>query len=329
MKIQRALISVTDKKGVVSFARALDALGVALVSTGGTAQLLRRAGLAVTDVSALTGFPEILDGRVKTLHPRIHAGILAIRDNPAHRRQVAEHKIRRIDLVCVTLYPFAETTQKSDVTFEEIVENIDIGGPSMIRAAAKNFHDVAVVTSPDDYMPLLSALKAGDGVLDPSFLFGLARKAFVHTARYDGQIAQYLSQVPSPGAVAPPSHFPARVFADFEKFQDLRYGENPHQRAAFYRWGGQTPHGLAAMKQLQGKELSYNNIVDLEAAANLVLEFERPACCIIKHTNPCGTAEADVLLEAYVKAVEADPVSAFGSVIGLNRMVDGSTAEAM
>lgn len=329
--IERALISVYDKRGVVEFARGLSAMGVEILSTGGTARLLASSGVPVTEVSTLTGFPEILDGRVKTLHPRIHGGILAIRENTEHQRQLREHGLRRIDLVCVTLYPFVETTLRPDARFEDIIENIDIGGPSMIRAAAKNFRDVAVVTSPDDYDCVMDALKSGGGVLKPEFLFELARKAFAHTARYDGQIAQYLSEVTAAatGFEKPLGGFPARVFVDFEKLQDLRYGENPHQRASFYRWGGRRPHGLAAMKQLQGKELSYNNIVDLEAAWNLVREFEHPACTIIKHTNPCGTAEADSLPEAFVKAYEADPVSAFGSIVGLNRVVDRPAAEEM
>ena len=320
-RIERALISVYDKTGVLEFARGLAALNVEIVSTGGTHKLLSSNGVPVREVSDLTGFPEILDGRVKTINPRIAAGLLAIRGNPEHARQVAEHQIRLIDLVCVNLYPFAETIRKPGVQFDEVIENIDIGGPSMIRAAAKNFQDVAVVTSPSDYSSVLAGLQNGAGVLDRSTLFDLAKKAFLCTARYDAQIAQHLSGIETDG-----ERFPRNLFMDFEKIESLRYGENPHQRAAFYRWGGQKPHGIAAARQLQGKELSYNNIVDIEAAWNLIQEFSEPACCIIKHTNPCGTAVADVLQRAYLKAYEADSVSAFGSVIGFNKPVDEPTA---
>lgn len=320
-RIERALISVYDKAGIVEFARGLAALNVEIISTGGTSRLLSSNGIRVREVSDLTGFPEILDGRVKTLNPRIAGGLLAIRENRQHMDQIAQHNIPLIDLVCVNLYPFVETIRKPGVHFDEVIENIDIGGPSMIRAAAKNFQDVAVVTSPEDYTGVLDALKAGNGILGRETLFDLSRKAFLCTARYDGQIAQYLSRVNTPG-----SSFPPNVFMDFEKISDLRYGENPHQRASFYKWGGQPVHGLAAARQLQGKELSYNNIVDLEAAWNLIREFDTPACCIIKHTNPCGTAIGGSLREAYLKAYEADPVSAFGSIIALNNVADADTA---
>jgi phosphoribosylaminoimidazolecarboxamide formyltransferase / IMP cyclohydrolase len=319
-RIQRALISVYDKTGILEFARALAGLSAEIVSTGGTARLLAANGVSVREVSDLTGFPEILDGRVKTLNPRIAAGLLAIRDNASHMKQLTEHDLPLIDLVCVNLYPFAETIEKPGVQFAEALENIDIGGPSMIRAAAKNFQDVAVVTSPGDYAAVSEALQQGNGILSHEMLFELARKAFLTTARYDGQIAQYLSNV------GRNEDFPQNVFMNFEKISDLRYGENPHQRASFYRWGGQPAFGVAAAKQLQGKELSYNNIVDLEAAWNLVQEFDTPACCIIKHTNPCGAAVGASLREAYVKAYEADPVSAFGSIIALNQTVDVETA---
>jgi phosphoribosylaminoimidazolecarboxamide formyltransferase / IMP cyclohydrolase len=328
-RIQRALISVYDKTGILDFAKGLAALNVEIISTGGTARLLSSNGIPVREVSDLTGFPEILDGRVKTLNPRIAGGLLAIRDNSEHMKQIAEHKIPLIDLVCVNLYPFVETIRKPNVAFEEVIENIDIGGPSMIRAAAKNFQDVAVVTSPNDYSTILAALKEGDGIISRDTLFELARKAFVCTARYDGQIGQYLSGVEGGRAEKGQVTFPANIFMDFEKISGLRYGENPHQSASFYRWGGQAPSGLAAAQQLQGKELSYNNIVDLEAAWNLVQEFEGPACCIIKHTNPCGTAIGATLREAYVKAYEADPVSAFGSIIALNQIADADTAAEM
>jgi phosphoribosylaminoimidazolecarboxamide formyltransferase/IMP cyclohydrolase len=263
---------------------------------------------------------------VKTLNPLVAGGLLAVRDNAEHMRQVKQHGVQMIDLVCVNLYPFGETIRKPGVEFDEVIENIDIGGPSMIRAAAKNFQDVAVVTSPDDYEPLLNALRKGAGSLDRQTLFRLARKAFLCTARYEGQIAQHLSRADPGSAGQAGSVFPANVFMDFEKVADLRYGENPHQKASFYRWGDQVAHGLAAAKQFQGKELSYNNIVDLEAAWNLIREFEAPACCIIKHTNPCGTAIATTLREAYLKAYDADRVSAFGSVIAVNRPLGADTA---
>jgi phosphoribosylaminoimidazolecarboxamide formyltransferase/IMP cyclohydrolase len=322
-RIERALISVYDKTGIVEFARTLADLKVEIISTGGTSRLLASNGIAVREVSELTGFPEILDGRVKTLNPRIAGGLLAIRNNPEHMKQVAENTIPLIDLVCVNLYPFVETIQKSGVNFDEVIENIDIGGPSMIRAAAKNFQDVAAVTSPADYKMVSEALIKGNGVLTRETLFELAQSAFLCTARYDAQIAQYLSRV------GRESDFPPNIFMDFEKISDLRYGENPHQRAGFYKWGGVPAYGLAAAKQLQGKELSYNNIIDAEAAWNLVREFASAACCIIKHTNPCGTAIADSLREAYLKAYAADPVSAFGSIIAMNQIVDGDTASEL
>ncbi len=322
-RIERALISVYDKTGIVEFARGLAALNVEILATGSTYQKLTSSGVAVREVSDYTGFPEILGGRVKTLHPRIAGGLLAIRSDAEHMRQAQQNNVQMIDLVCVNLYPFAETIRKPGVTFEETIENIDIGGPSMIRAAAKNFQDVAVVTSPLDYAMVLAQLTAGGGILDRETLFGLARKAFLVTARYDSQIAQHLSKLASADAAA---QFPGNLFLDFEKISDLRYGENPHQQAAFYRLGGTSPGGVAGARQLQGKELSYNNIVDLDAAWNLVCEFTDPACCVIKHTNPCGTAVGETLQEAYVKAYEADPVSAFGSVIALNRRMDAATA---
>ena len=319
-RIERAVISVYDKTGIVEFALALADLKVEIVSTGGTARLLASNGIPVREVSDLTRFPEILDGRVKTLNPLIAGGLLAIRGNSEHMKQVAEQKIPLIDLVCVNLYPFVETIQKPGVQFDEVIENIDIGGPSMIRAASKNFQDVAVVTSPADYKMVSDALTKSGGVLDRDILFELARKAFLCTARYDAQIAQYLSRI------GQESDFPENIFMDFEKISDLRYGENPHQRASFYKWGGMPAYGLAAARQIQGKELSYNNIVDIEAAWNLVREFDSAACCIIKHTNPCGTAIANSLRDAYLKAYAADPVSAFGSIIALNQAVDAGTA---
>ena len=329
-KVERALISVFDKEGVAEFGRGLSEMGVEILSTGSTARLMASDGVPVREVSDMTGFPEMLDGRVKTLHPRIHAGLLALRENEEHQKQIGEHDIQPIDLVCVNLYPFAETIRRPNVTFEEVIENIDIGGPAMLRSGAKNFMDVAVVTNPADYPALIEELRRGEGRFSRERLFGLAQDAFAHTARYDGQIAQYLSGVEqSEGGYTLPdgSGRPQRVFMNFEKVAEPRYGENPHQKAAFYRWGSELPHGLAAANQLQGKELSYNNLVDLEAARALVQEFEEPAVAIIKHTNPCGTAIGSDLHSAYLKAYAADSVSAFGSIIAVNRHLDRATAE--
>ncbi len=330
--IQRAILSVTDKTGLVDFARALAEMNVELVSTGGTAKLLREAGIAVRDISDLTGFPEMLDGRVKTLHPKVHGGILHIRANAEHRKAVAEHGIAPVDMVVVNLYAFEKTASKPGARFEEIIENIDIGGPSMVRSAAKNFHDVAIVTSPDDYPALAAEMKSSGGELSAATRWRLAQKAFALTAAYDAAIASTLERI-SPDAPADaglPSAsaagaLPSTVRLIFRKSLDLRYGENPHQRAAMY--SDSSGRGVANGRQLQGKELSFNNIVDLEAAWNLAQEFTEPVCAIIKHTNPCGTATGASLLEAYLKALEADPVSAFGGVIGFNRPVEGATAE--
>jgi phosphoribosylaminoimidazolecarboxamide formyltransferase/IMP cyclohydrolase len=321
-RIERALISVSDKAGIVEFAAGLADMNVEIISTGNTHRLLASKGIRVREVSEFTGFPEMLDGRVKTLHPRVAAGVLAMRGNADHMRQIDENRLQLIDLVCVNLYPFAETIRKPNVSMEEAIENIDIGGPSLIRAAAKNYQDVAVVTAPEDYTSILSALKAGGGVLDREMLLALARKAFLYTARYDGRIAEYLSRTS-----ADDSLFPPNLFMDFEKVSGLRYGENPHQKAAFYRFSGRQARGLATAKQLLGPELSYNNIVDLEAGRNIVSEFDKPACAIIKHTNPCGAAIAADLRTAYLKAYAADSVSAFGSVIGFNKTLDAATAE--
>lgn len=328
-RIQRALISVFDKTGVVEFAEGLRQLGVEILSTGGTAKLLTANKVPNREVSDLTGFPEILDGRVKTINPRIAAGVLAIRDNADHMRQLAQHDVRTIDLVCINLYPFVQTTRIPGVTFPEIIENIDIGGPSLLRAAAKNFQDVVVVTDPLDYSDVLRGLNEGAGTLSKDRLFALAQKAFVCTARYDGQIAQHLSRRNPKTFDLREDRFPEKVFLDFERVQTLRYGENPHQAADFLRHGGGAPYGVAAARQLHGKELSFNNIVDLEAAWNLIGEFQEPACAIIKHTNPCGTAIGDSLTEAYLRAHDADPVSAFGSIIAVNREVDPVTATEM
>jgi len=328
-KIQRAILSVTDKTGLVDFARKLQAMGVELVSTGGTAKLLRDTGIAVQDISDLTGFPEMLDGRVKTLHPKVHGGILHRRENPAHRSAVAEHGIEPIDMVVVNLYAFEKTASKPGVPFEELVENIDIGGPSMIRSAAKNFQDVAVVTSPADYDALAQEMANSGGQLSSATKWRLAQKAFATTAAYDSAIASTLERVNSNGhfELRPAEGFPATLRMSFQKVMDLRYGENPHQKAAMY--SDNSGRGVANGRQLQGKELSYNNIVDLQAAWDLAQEFEEPVVAIIKHTNPCGTATGKTLVEAYKKALECDPVSAFGGVIGVNRVIDGDAAEEM
>jgi phosphoribosylaminoimidazolecarboxamide formyltransferase/IMP cyclohydrolase len=324
LKIQRAILSVTDKTGLVEFARELAGQKVELVSTGGTAKLLRDSGIRVQDISELTGFPEILGGRVKTLHPKVHGGILHMRDNPDHRATVAEHGIPAIDMVVVNLYAFEQTAAQPGVNFEELIENIDIGGPSMIRSAAKNFQHVAVVTSPADYAGIAEEMQNSGGQLSPQTRWRLAQKAFATTAAYDSAIASTLERI-SPESMQPSKDFPHTLRITLQKVIDLRYGENPHQRAALYDDG--SGKGIAGGRQLQGKELSYNNIVDMQAAWDLAQEFSDPACAIIKHTNPSGTATGMELVTAYKKALEADPVSAFGGVIGVNRPVDRATAE--
>ena len=328
-KIQRAILSVTDKSGLVDFARTLTGLGVELVSTGGTAKLLRDSGISVKDISELTGFPEMLDGRVKTLHPKVHGGILHRREDSTHRAAVAEHGIPAIDMVVVNLYAFEKTAAKPGVHFEELIENIDIGGPSMIRSAAKNFQDVAVVTSTSDYSAIADEMARFGGALSKETKWRLAQKAFAATAAYDSAIASTLERVSLNGSfqLAAPSGFPQTLRLQFQKTMDLRYGENPHQKAAMYADASGT--GVANAHQLQGKELSYNNIVDLQAAWDLAREFDEPVCAIIKHTNPCGTATGKTLAEAYVRALECDPVSAFGGVIGVNRAVDAAAAADM
>jgi phosphoribosylaminoimidazolecarboxamide formyltransferase/IMP cyclohydrolase len=315
-KIERALLSVTDKTGLVDFAKGLATLGVELVSTGGTAKALREAGLAVLEVSDLTGFPEMLDGRVKTIHPRVAAGVLAMRANPAHMASLAEHGIPRIDMVVVNLYAFEKTAAKPGVHLEELIENIDIGGPTMIRAAAKNYQDVAVVTNAADYPALLDELTTS-GALSPATHWRLAQAAFSTTAAYDAAITRTLEQIPTPVPM------PSRLVINVAKKMPLRYGENPHQSAALYAAGA---HGIANATQLQGKELSYNNLVDLDAAWQLVAEFDLPASAIIKHTNPCGCATAATLADSYSQAFAADPISAFGGVLAFNRELDADTA---
>jgi phosphoribosylaminoimidazolecarboxamide formyltransferase/IMP cyclohydrolase len=324
-----ALISVSDKTGIVDFARALAALGVRLLSTGGTAKLLAESGLAVTEVAEVTGFPEMLDGRVKTLHPRIHAGLLARRDLPAHVAALREHGIGTIDLLVVNLYPFAQATARADCTLEEAIENIDIGGPAMLRAAAKNWGDVAVLIDPADYARVLSELK--DGGIRRDTRFHLAKKVYAHTAAYDGMISNYLSAVAEGAeaqvdAVPARAPFPAVYNLQLTRTQDMRYGENPHQAAAFYREGTPGEGLLARWTQLQGKELSYNNIADADAAWECVKTFDTPACVIVKHANPCGVAVGATLVEAYDKAWSTDPTSAFGGILAFNRPVDEATA---
>jgi len=332
-KIHRAILSVTDKTGLVEFARKLSALGIDLISTGGTAKLLRDSGIAVKDISDLTGFPEMLDGRVKTLHPKVHGGILHRREDPKHVAAVKEHGIQPIDMVVVNLYAFEKTAAKPGVAFEELIENIDIGGPSMIRSAAKNFHDVAIVTSPSDYGAIAAELERDGGWLSRETKWRLAQKAFATTAAYDSAIASTLERIsPDKVDLQSESGFPGTLRFSFYKALDLRYGENPHQKAAMYSDG--SGQGVANARQLQGKELSYNNIVDLQAAWDLAQEFtgkdfDEPAVAIIKHTNPCGTATGKTLAEAYRRALECDPVSAFGGVIGVNRPVDLEAAEEM
>jgi phosphoribosylaminoimidazolecarboxamide formyltransferase / IMP cyclohydrolase len=331
-RIQRAILSVTDKTGLVDFARRLADLGIELISTGGTAKLLRDSSIAVKDISDLTGFPEMLDGRVKTLHPKVHGGILHRRENPAHTSAVAEHGIQPIDMVVVNLYAFEKTAAKPGVAFEELIENIDIGGPSMIRSAAKNFHDVAVVTSPADYQAIAEELARSGGGLSLETKWRLAQKAFATTAAYDSAIASTLERVPDIDNFQLPAadSFPKTLRLSFQKTLDLRYGENPHQKAAMYSDGSGV--GVANARQLQGKELSYNNIVDLQAAWDLAQEFgpnDAAVCAIIKHTNPAGAATGKTLAEAYKRALECDPVSAFGGVIGVNRPIDAEAAEEM
>ena len=326
-KVQRALLSVTDKAGIVDFARTLAALHIELISTGGTAKLLRDSGIPVKDISEFTGFPEMLDGRVKTLHPKVHGAILHRRDNPFHRTAIAEHGIAPIDMVVVNLYAFEKTAAKPGVDFDEVIENIDIGGPSMIRSAAKNFQDVAVVTSPDDYNPIADELQKSGSQLSLATKWRLAQKAFATTAAYDSAIASTLAQLDPdrPVYLAESAAFPPTLRLSFTKLIDLRYGENPHQKSALYSDGSNA--GVANAQQFQGKELSYNNIVDTQAAWDLAQEFDEPFCAIIKHTNPCGAATGKTLKEAYLRALECDPVSAFGGVVAVNRPLDGEAAE--
>ena len=324
-KVRRALLSVSDKSGIVELARALAGLGVQLLSTGGTAQLLAKEGVPVTEVSAYTGFPEMLDGRVKTLHPRIHAGLLARRDDSSHEAALRGAGIEPIDLLVVNLYPFQATIADPDCRLEDAVENIDIGGPAMLRAAAKNHSGVAVVVDPRDYGPLLEELRAR-GAISGARRFDLARKAFAHTASYDGAIAGYLYSLDSQGRRA---EYPDVLTLQLTKVQDLRYGENPHQSGAFYRDARPAAGSLAQYRQAQGKALSYNNLADADAAWECVKTFSDPTCVIVKHANPCGVASAASPLEAYRKAFSTDPVSAFGGILAFNRPLDEAAAQAV
>jgi len=329
IKIRRALISVSDKSGLDELSPYLHEIGVELLSTGGTANFIRELNIPVVDVSEYTGFPEILDGRVKTLHPRIHGGLLALRNKPSHQDQMKEQDIQPIDMVVVNLYPFRETAAREGVTYSEVIEQIDIGGPSMIRSAAKNHSSVAVVTDPRDYPRIVQELKANGGALKESTLFNLAQKACAATASYESAIATYFTErvwFPD-GPRKEEGMMPPSEVLCLDKVIDLRYGENPHQRAALYRKTSDPIFGVAGAEILHGKELSYNNLLDSDAAWNLSLEFDWPASAVIKHTNPCGAAQADSLSEAYTLARDCDPVSAFGSVVALNRPVDKETAK--
>jgi len=326
IKIRRALISVSDKTGLVELGKKLDELGVEIISTGGTMAALKKAGVHVISIATFTGAPEILDGRVKTLHPKVYAGLLFLRDNEEHQAEMTQQEYKPIDLVVVNLYPFEQTVRKAGATHAEKIENIDIGGPTMIRAAAKNADAVAVVTDPADYMTIIDELNKHEGQLSVSFRSQLARKAFALTARYDKAITDYFTGLLDSQ--------PSKAESDsldfsFTKIQDLRYGENPHQSAAFYRLKGYSGVTLADAVQHAGKELSYNNIADIDATLDMLLEYEQPFAAVVKHANPCGAAAADTLVEAYRLAYETDPLSAFGSIIGLNRVVDMDTAKLL
>ena len=326
MKIQRALLSVSDKTGLVDFARALHAAGVELLSTGGTAKAIRDAGLPVMDVSDYTGFPEMLDGRVKTLHPKVHGGILGRRDLADHVATMQQHGIPNIDLVCVNLYPFVATVSKPH-TLDDAIENIDIGGPAMVRSSAKNYRFVAIVTDPADYPKLVAEMQANGGALTDATRFGLAKKAFSHTAEYDGAISNYLTALNDAGEKA---QFGERLNLNFTRAQTCRYGENPHQAGAFYVENNAPAGTISTARQIQGKELSYNNIADTDAALECVKQFDAaPACVIVKHANPCGVAYGANLLEAYDRAYATDPESAFGGIIAFNGRLDGATAAAI
>ncbi|MFH0946555.1 MAG: bifunctional phosphoribosylaminoimidazolecarboxamide formyltransferase/IMP cyclohydrolase [Planctomycetota bacterium] len=325
MKVRRALFSLTDKRGAAEFARGLERAGVEVLSTGNTARVLREAGVSVIDVSEFTGFPEILDGRVKTLHPKVHAGLLSRRDDAGHQAQMREHSLEPIDLVVVNLYPFEQVVSAADVALADAIENIDIGGPSMVRSAAKNHEDVAVVVDPDDYPGLLAELKQNDFSFGIDTLRRLARKAFSRTAAYDAAISRFLCGRPEFGSGE--ARQPPHGLFEFKESMTLRYGENPHQAAWFHPLSAATEPSLATATQHGGKELSYNNIMDSDAALALVREFDRPACVVIKHTNPCGAAVGETPIEAYRQALAGDPLSAFGGILAFNRDVDEALAD--
>ncbi|OSI31813.1 bifunctional phosphoribosylaminoimidazolecarboxamide formyltransferase/IMP cyclohydrolase [Neisseria dumasiana] len=329
--VKRALISLSDKTGVIEFAQALNTLGIEILSTGGTAKMLADAGVPVIEVADYTGFPEMLDGRVKTLHPKIHGGILGRRDLHEHVEKMKEHDIGNIDLVCVNLYPFAATIAKPGCTLEDAIENIDIGGPTMVRSAAKNWKHVAIVTDNADFNDVITELHHNNGALSDKTRFNLSRKAFSHTAQYDGMISNYLTSVSDEKLSGEPEigEFPTQFNQSWVKVQEMRYGENPHQHAAFYRDAYPAAGSLSAYNQLQGKELSYNNIADADAAWEAVKAFDQPACVIVKHANPCGVAVADTTLNAYKLAFATDTTSAFGGIIAFNREVDADTVEAV
>ena len=321
LPIRRALISVSDKSGVVDFARGLEALGVEIVSTGGTAAALREGGVTVRTVEELTGAPEILDGRVKTLHPRLHGALLAVRDDPDHAATLADEGIEEIDLVCTNLYPFERATARREASDAEIIENIDIGGPAMIRAAAKNHRYVAVVVRPESYDAVLAELEEGDGAISPGTRHWLANEAFAVTARYDAAISGWFGERYE--------DFPTHRTVSMEKFLDLSYGENPHQRGALYTEVGARGHVLSRVSKEHGKDLSFNNVLDLDSARNLLADLDDPACVIVKHNNPCGAAEGESALDAYEKALACDPLSAYGGVIALNRPIDEELARRL
>ena len=326
-KIKRALLSVSDKDGIVDFARGLKKFGIEILSTGGTAKLLGERGIEVTEVGDYTGFPEMLDGRVKTLHPKVHGGILGRRDLPEHVKAMKDANIPPIDMVVVNLYPFAATIAKPNCTLGDAIENIDIGGPTMVRAAAKNYQHVAVVVDPADYKALLSEMDMTGGIIGGDTSFNLAKKAFSHTAEYDSNISNYLTSLDSHGRS---EGFPQKLNMNFTKVQELRYGENPHQNAAFYVTAAERDASVASAKQLQGKELSYNNIADADAALECVKQFDAaPACVIVKHANPCGVAYGANLLEAYDRAYKTDPESAFGGIIAFNGELDAETMKVI
>ncbi|MFH1478656.1 MAG: bifunctional phosphoribosylaminoimidazolecarboxamide formyltransferase/IMP cyclohydrolase [Candidatus Omnitrophota bacterium] len=331
-QVKRALISVSDKTGLDDFVKGLGELGVEILSTGGTAKRIKELGINVKSVSDHTGFPEMLDGRVKTLHPKIHGGLLALREKKDHMEQVAKHDIGLIDMVVVNLYPFEKTVAKEGVKFEEAIENIDIGGPSMLRSAAKNFKDVAVICNPSSYKEVLDELKKNGSSISKELHSKLAVEVFEKTSKYDTAIYNYLKEKLGPqdtSRVSQAADFPDNMELKFEKVQSLRYGENPHQKACFYKDKSINAVGISNAKQLHGKELSFNNIIDLDSALEIVKPFKEPAASVIKHTNPCGAASGETLAKAYIDALDCDRVSAFGSIVGLNKIVDKDTAEAI